>query len=113
MAMPIGSARRGKPKVVSTVAPFRLAYACTPQLTLLAFPDSGHHPEYVHHTQTPCPRPQHADTLPQLGSNMSFKDTWAKLSHAIREIQNKNAPKISFEENHRYAYNMVLHKRTC
>lgn len=44
---------------------------------------------------------------------MSFKDTWAKLSHAIREIQNKNAPKISFEENHRYAYNMVLHKRTC
>lgn len=40
-----------------------------------------------------------------------MKDTWAKLSLAIREIQNHNASKLSFEEHYRYAYTMVLHKR--
>lgn len=63
---------------------------------------------------TQLERPPHAASTTanaQLGPNTSFKDTWAKLSNAIREIQNKNAPKISFEENYRYAYNMVLHKR--
>ena len=41
----------------------------------------------------------------------SLKDTWTKLAHAIREIQNHNASKLSFEEHYRYAYNMVLFKR--
>lgn len=40
-----------------------------------------------------------------------MKETWAKLSLAIREIQNHNASKLSFEEHYRYAYNMVLFKR--
>ncbi len=37
-------------------------------------------------------------------------ETWAKLSKNIVEIQNHNAANLSFEENHRYAYNMVLYK---
>ena len=37
-------------------------------------------------------------------------ETWAKLSKNIIEIQNHNAANLSFEENHRYAYNMVLYK---
>lgn len=41
----------------------------------------------------------------------SLKDTWTKLAHAIREIQNHNASKLSFEEHYRYAYNMVLFKQ--
>lgn len=49
----------------------------------------------------------------QLGPNTSIKETWAKLSSAIREIQNHNASKLSFEEHYRYAYNMVLYKRMC
>lgn len=51
----------------------------------------------------------------QLGPDTPIKDTWAKLSNAIREIQNHNASKLSFEEHYRYAYNMVLFKRepTC
>lgn len=50
---------------------------------------------------------------PQFGPEMSIKDTWSKLSVAIREIQNHNASKLSFEEHYRYAYNMVLFKRAC
>lgn len=41
---------------------------------------------------------------------MSIDDTWAKLSANIREIHKHNASNLSFEENHRFAYNMVLHK---
>lgn len=37
-------------------------------------------------------------------------ETWTKLSRNIIEIQNHNAANLSFEENHRYAYNMVLYK---
>ena len=37
-------------------------------------------------------------------------ETWTKLSRNIVEIQNHNAANLSFEENHRYAYNMVLYK---
>ncbi|EIW83862.1 Cullin-domain-containing protein [Coniophora puteana RWD-64-598 SS2] len=37
-------------------------------------------------------------------------DTWAQLSANIREIHNHNASRLSFEENHRFGYNMVLHK---
>ena len=40
-----------------------------------------------------------------------MKDTWAKLAHAIQEIQNHNASKLSFEEHYRHGYNMVLFKR--
>lgn len=37
-------------------------------------------------------------------------ETWTKLARNIVEIQNHNAANLSFEENHRYAYNMVLYK---
>ncbi|KAK7033117.1 CULLIN-2 domain-containing protein [Favolaschia claudopus] len=45
------------------------------------------------------------------GPDVSIDKTWADLANNIREIQNHNAPNLSFEENHRYAYNMVLHKQ--
>ncbi|TBU48836.1 Cullin-domain-containing protein [Dichomitus squalens] len=44
------------------------------------------------------------------GPDVSVDETWAKLSQNIIEIQNHNAANLSFEENHRYAYNMVLYK---
>ncbi|KAI0749766.1 Cullin-domain-containing protein [Daedaleopsis nitida] len=44
------------------------------------------------------------------GPDVSIDETWAKLSRNIVEIQNHNAANLSFEENHRYAYNMVLYK---
>lgn len=37
-------------------------------------------------------------------------DTWAKLKNNMIEIQNHRAANLSYEENHRFAYNMVLHK---
>lgn len=40
-----------------------------------------------------------------------MSDTWNSLSRAIREIHNNNASNLSFEENYRYAYNLVLHKQ--
>ncbi|OWZ38177.1 Cullin 3 [Cryptococcus neoformans c8] len=46
----------------------------------------------------------------KIGPDTSIKDTWAKLATAIREIQNHNASKLSFEEHYRYAYNLVLFK---
>ncbi|KAF9519697.1 hypothetical protein BS47DRAFT_1370678 [Hydnum rufescens UP504] len=45
-----------------------------------------------------------------LGSDTN-QETWNLLSNAIREIQNHNASRLSFEENYRYAYNMVLYKQ--
>ncbi|KAF9468103.1 Cullin [Collybia nuda] len=44
--------------------------------------------------------------------NVSFsaEKTWATLSNNIREIHNHDASNLSFEENYRFAYNMVLHK---
>lgn len=47
----------------------------------------------------------------QHGPEFSPETTWAELSRNIREIQNHNASNLSFEENHRYAYNMVLYKQ--
>ncbi|CAL1716698.1 unnamed protein product [Somion occarium] len=44
------------------------------------------------------------------GPNISIDDTWSKLSVNIAEILNHRAEHLSFEENHRYAYNMVLWK---
>lgn len=41
----------------------------------------------------------------------SKPDTWTLLSGAVCEILNGNASHLSFEENYRYAYNMVLHKQ--
>ncbi|KAJ7284963.1 Cullin-domain-containing protein [Mycena rebaudengoi] len=45
------------------------------------------------------------------GPDVSIDKTWADLANNIREIQKHNAPNLSFEENHRFAYNMVLHKQ--
>ncbi|KAG6813913.1 hypothetical protein H0H92_005762 [Tricholoma furcatifolium] len=44
------------------------------------------------------------------GSTFSAEKTWAELAKNIREIQNHDASNLSFEENYRFAYNMVLHK---
>ncbi|KIJ62793.1 hypothetical protein HYDPIDRAFT_41506 [Hydnomerulius pinastri MD-312] len=43
-------------------------------------------------------------------SEVSPEETWSRLSKNIREIHNHNASTLSFEENYRYAYNMVLYK---
>jgi cullin 3 len=40
----------------------------------------------------------------------SAEKTWATLANNIREIHNRDASNLSFEENYRFAYNMVLHK---
>lgn len=37
-------------------------------------------------------------------------ETWTKLKHNMIEIQNHRAGSLSYEENYRYAYNMVLYK---
>jgi cullin 3 len=34
-------------------------------------------------------------------------ETWERLKKAILEIQNENTSRLSFEENYRYAYNLV------
>jgi len=44
------------------------------------------------------------------GPTFSPEETWSKLSRNIVEIQNHNAANLSYEENHRFAYNMVLHQ---
>ena len=43
---------------------------------------------------------------------MSLDETWRRLSNNIREIFAQNAANLSFEENHRFAYNLVLRKRS-
>ncbi|TCD68497.1 cullin-3 [Steccherinum ochraceum] len=44
------------------------------------------------------------------GPNVSVDETWIKLRHNIVEMLNHRAAHLSFEENHRYGYNMVLYK---
>ncbi|KAI0049751.1 Cullin-domain-containing protein [Auriscalpium vulgare] len=44
------------------------------------------------------------------GPNISIDETWAKLTFNIREIQNHRAFTLSFEENYRLAYQMVVTK---
>ncbi|GLB40454.1 putative cullin-domain-containing protein [Lyophyllum shimeji] len=44
------------------------------------------------------------------GTTFNAEKTWAELANNIREIQNHDASNLSFEENYRFAYNMVLHK---
>jgi len=56
---------------------------------------------------TPLPS---VDQQSQHESEVSLDETWLRLSANIREIHNQNASILSFEENYRYAYNMVLHK---
>lgn len=46
----------------------------------------------------------------QHGADANAQETWERLKRAILEIQNENASKLSFEENYRYAYNLVLWK---
>ncbi|KAI5989644.1 Cullin [Pisolithus orientalis] len=48
------------------------------------------------------PARKHDEFLPE--------DTWNRLSKNIREIHMHNASSLSFEENYRYAYNMVMYK---
>lgn len=93
MAMSMGAAKRGKPRIVS---PLRMH---TPADPSPAPPQKG---TSIH---------AHTPLTPQIGPDTSIKDTWAKLATAIREIQNHNASKLSFEEHYRYAYNLVLFKR--
>ncbi|KAK0193778.1 Cullin [Armillaria mellea] len=45
------------------------------------------------------------------GPEFSAQQTWSELSKNIKEIQNHNASNLSFEENHRFAYNMVLYRQ--
>lgn len=49
--------------------------------------------------------------LPQRGPGTNVQEDWTKLSHAIKEIQNERAYQLSFEENYRYGYNLVLYRQ--
>ena len=49
--------------------------------------------------------------LPQRGPGTNVQEDWAKLSHAIKEIQNERAHQLSYEENYRYGYNLVLYRQ--
>lgn len=91
MAMSMGAAKRGKPRIVSRPVHAAADNRSAPPKRYVPLP-------------TPC-------TNPQIGPDTSIKDTWAKLAAAIREIQNHNASRLSFEEHYRYAYNLVLFKR--
>lgn len=50
-------------------------------------------------------------TLSQHGPEVSIDETWIQLSTNIKEIFNHHASDLSFEENHRFAYNMVLYRQ--
>lgn len=52
-----------------------------------------------------------SDLYLKLGPEFEMKNTWPALSRNIREIQHNNAHNLSFEENHRFAYNMVLNRQ--
>ena len=43
---------------------------------------------------------------------MSLDETWKRLSNNIREIFAQNAANLSFEENHRFGYNLVLGRQS-
>ncbi|THH18864.1 hypothetical protein EUX98_g8886 [Antrodiella citrinella] len=47
---------------------------------------------------------------PKHGPSVSVDETWTKLSANIVEMLNHRAGNLSFEENHRYGYNLVLFK---
>jgi cullin 3 len=48
---------------------------------------------------------------PQHGPDTSTSDNWTNLAESIKEIQNERAYQLSFEENYRYAYNLVLYRQ--
>ncbi|KAJ8502376.1 hypothetical protein ONZ45_g11822 [Pleurotus djamor] len=45
------------------------------------------------------------------GPDISVDQTWETLSRNLKEVLNNNARNLSFEENHRFAYNLVLWKQ--
>ncbi|EIN09693.1 Cullin-domain-containing protein [Punctularia strigosozonata HHB-11173 SS5] len=45
------------------------------------------------------------------GPDVPIEDIWTQLSNNIREIHKQNASRLSFEENHRFAYNIVLSRK--
>ena len=45
-------------------------------------------------------------------SDVPLDETWKRLSNNIREIFAQNAANLSFEENHRFSYNLVLGKQS-
>lgn len=52
-----------------------------------------------------------ATCLPQHGPDTDVQEIWGRLAFAIREIQNERAFQLSFEENYRYAYHLVLYRQ--
>ncbi|KAI6119499.1 Cullin [Pisolithus croceorrhizus] len=54
--------------------------------------------------------PKHKIKPARKHDEFSPEDTWNRLSKNIREIHMHNASFLSFEENYRYAYNMVMYK---
>ncbi|KDQ14875.1 hypothetical protein BOTBODRAFT_158904 [Botryobasidium botryosum FD-172 SS1] len=46
----------------------------------------------------------------KLGADTAIEETWKLFSEAVREIFNHRASNLSYEENYRYAYNLVLYK---
>ena len=47
----------------------------------------------------------------QHGPDVSVDQTWNTLAVNLKEVLNNNARYLSFEENHRYAYKLVLWKQ--
>ncbi|KAJ3518485.1 hypothetical protein NMY22_g13651 [Coprinellus aureogranulatus] len=67
---------------------------------------------YVDRTTSRWSTQNHPQKPPKKhGADFSADKTWLALSNSIREVQNHNASNLSFEENYRYAYNMVLYKK--
>ncbi|KIM33200.1 hypothetical protein M408DRAFT_325999 [Serendipita vermifera MAFF 305830] len=58
----------------------------------------------------PRPKPKIKPPKPR-GPGTNVQEDWVKLSHAIKEIQNERANQLSFEENYRYGYNLVLYRQ--
>ena len=52
-----------------------------------------------------------AQGLTSPADNVDFDTMWAVLASSFREIHTKNASKLSFEENYRIAYKLVLKKK--
>lgn len=46
----------------------------------------------------------------QSGNSDDFENCWEKLQGALRDIHNRNAGKLSFEQLYRYSYKIVLKK---
>lgn len=55
-------------------------------------------------------RPMNRKIKPPRKQPGDHEPAWEKLSSAIQQIYAKNASSLSFEENYRHAYNLVVHK---